>query len=307
MFKALNSDKPTQQKNPHGFKTATETRSLPTQIPVNIQDHIELSQQEASHLTDAQRTAIRGYTGFAAAVCNTALLGKEVNYMEAPAWRDIYSPMDFNNKEELIDYMETLDEALSVRKQESRILYRGTPIYTSLHDEIGASIGKNLTVKDTEGLIAGLKEYFKPGKVFNNANYLSTSTSAYIAAERTPNTADTKQTYYEQAEISGIVYELKTNAGLDVTGLAKAFRARERETILPRDTHFKVVNVITKPEEYRTVSGYDNRYKPEKMHAKNFQKLAVIVQMVEVDAEGNEITHTNPHKPETVLEKIIKN
>lgn len=94
----------------------------------------------------------------------------------------------------------------------------------------------------------------------------------------------------------GYCFELHTNAGLDITG-ARSRTSFEREVLLPRDTYFKVVNVHVKPEEYKTVSGYDNRRNPEELTHENFKSLAVVVQMVEVDKNGNEITHSDNHIP----------
>lgn len=308
VFKKLNTTnpkrKPVKNTSP-AFQPFTATRALHPDVPERLEDHINLS-SESSQFSDLQRKVLTGYTGMGAGVCNPALLGRPFSYIEtAPNWRDSVSPIDFRDREELIDYLKELDRIVEERHAEPKIVYRGTPIYGSLQDEIGASIGRELKVSDTAGIIKGLKEYYKPGKIFDNPAYLSTSHSAHVAAKWAQTTAGSKQTYYDKAEISGIVFELKTNAGLDVTGLGRKFRAWEREVLLPRDTHFKVVNVITAPAEYKTVSGYDNLRAPETKTEKTFQNLAVIVQMVEVDKNGNEITTTEPHKPSTSLENII--
>ena len=288
------------------FQNVQETRYLPEGVPQDINEHIELSKEALSHLTDEERLALKGYTSFAAGVCNTVLHGQEYEYYDdAPLWKESDGPCDFVSREDLVNYMEAMDTILENRQTESRIVYRGIPIFKSLHDEIGASIGRNLHPTDTKGLMAGLQEYYKPGKVFNNPTYLSTSLSAYQAASRTDKLGQTKSGYStDKPEIMGIQFEMKTNAGLDVTGISNG-ASHEREIVLPRDTHFKVVNVIVKPKMYDTVSGHDNEFDKKKRYEASFKKLAVVVQMVEVDSEGNEITHTKPHKPKPSIEDVV--
>lgn len=204
--KARKNFTPPVLKNNYNFQPVTEPRILPAGIPMLVKEHEELSLQGLSHLTDEEKLALKGYTGFAAAVCNNVLQGKGYEYyQEAPLWKESTGPCDFVNQEDLVSYFETIDKVLEKRHPERRTIYRGIPIYDSLHDEIGASIGKKLHVKDTDGLVEGLKEYYKPGKVFNNKTYWSSTSSAYVAAERSGNTVGTKQNYWEKADISGIV------------------------------------------------------------------------------------------------------
>lgn len=291
------------------FQKPGETRHLPEGIPEKIADHIALSNQHLAHLSADEKQALAGYTGFAAGVCNSVLMEDEFSYHyydEAPLWREAdHAPCDFVSREELIDYMETIDTILAPRQTEQRVVYRGIPIYSSLHDEIGAKIGKKLTFSDVEGLMEGLKAYYKPGTVIKNEHYLSTTASAYYAADRSQNTHNTKKTYWETAKAPlGIVFELKTNAGLDVTGASRR-NAYEREVVLPRETYFKVVSIDVKPAKYDTVSGFDNPRHPDDREAETFTNLAAVVQMVEVDKNGKEIHSTRPHHPERQIRDII--
>lgn len=290
------------------FQSIEATRTLAAGIPQLLADHVNQNAKELEHLTHEEKIALAGYTGFGAGVCNSILLGQEYSYYDkAPLWRESRGPCDFVSRENLVDYMQTLDGILAPRLKEPRILYRGIPIYSSLHDEIGASIGKDLKITDTEGLVEGLKEYYKVGKTFNYDTYLSTSHSANYAADRTSNEVETKWEHdYTPAEIRGIQFELKTNAGLDVTSAARSHYAHEREVVLPRDTHFKVTNVYVKPEVYKTVGGFDDRSNTEALVKDNYQNIAVVVQMVEVDDKGNEITHTNDHLPRKTIEEIVR-
>lgn len=287
------------------FQPISETRRLADGIPDSIAEHVAISEKHVqSSCSPDELMALSGYTGFAAGVTNGVLFRGKLEerdlYKDAPLWRENDSPpCDFQTKEELVDYIETMDNILSERQEEHRVLYRGTPIYEGLKDEFGKAIGKNIHPTDTEALMEGIQEYYKPGKVFDFQTYLSTTHSAYYAAERTQNILGTGLSFHDKPEVLGIVFEMKTNAGLDVTGGARS-NSFEREVVLPRDTRFRVENVHVKPESYDTVSGFDRIKKPELRKAKNFENLAVIVQLVEVDKDGNDILHTEPHKPSKV-------
>lgn len=284
------------------FQSITETRRLAEDIPMNITEHMKISQEHIdTRLTPEQQKALTGYTGFAAGVANVVLRDREIKsttlYDQAPLWREApIAPCDFSTREDFIDYLETMDVILSERQKESRILYRGIPIYSEMQKEMSALIGKKIYVDDTKAMLEGLQEYYKPGTVMELATYTSTTHSAYYAADRAGNHVGTAITLYDKPEIKGVVIEMKTNVGLDVTGVARN-NAYEREVILPRDTRFRVESISLRPESYDTVSGYDHPRHPDELEEENFKQLAIVVQMVEVDDKGEEITDTAPHKP----------
>lgn len=283
------------------FQPITEQRVLAEGIPALISDHIKMSKGHIeSRLSPDEQKALSGYTGFAAGAVNTVLLNRstvaEALYDKAPLWRESNAPCDFSTREDLEDYLETMDHVLSERQEEQRVLYRGIPLYSGLHEEIEQTTGKQFRVEDTDTMMEALQEYYQPGKVFDFPSYVSTTHSAYYAADRTKEPSGTKITYYDNPKVKGIMFEMKTNAGLDVTGVSKN-HSYEREVILPRDTRYKVESITLRPEAYDTVSGYDYLDDTEEQERETFTGLAVVVQMVEVDKEGNEILHTDPHKP----------
>lgn len=283
------------------FQPITEQRVLAEGIPALISDHSKLSKDHIdSRLSPDEQKALSGYTGFAAGAVNTVLLNRstvaEALYDKAPLWRESNAPCDFSTREDLEDYLETMDHVLSERQEEQRVLYRGIPLYRGLHEEIERTTGKQFGVEDTDAMMEALQEYYEPGKVFDFPSYISTTHSAYYAADRTKEHSGTKITYYDNPKVKGIMFEMKTNAGLDVTGVSKN-HSYEREVILPRDTRYKVESITLRPEAYDTVSGYDYLDDTEEQERETFTGLAVVVQMVEVDKEGNEILHTDPHKP----------
>jgi hypothetical protein len=283
------------------FQPFSETRRLAEDIPALISEHIKMSKDHIdTKLSSDEQKALTGYTGFAAGASNSVLLKKqtvaEALYDSAPPWRESNAPCDFSTREDLEDYLETMDHVLSERQEEQRVLYRGIPIYRGLHEEIEQTTGKQFSVEDTDAMMEGLKAYYQPGKVFDFPSYVSTTHSAYYAADRTKEHSGTKISYYDNPKVKGIMFEMKTNAGLDVTGVSRN-HSYEREVILPRDTRFRVESISLKPESYDTVSGYDYLDDTEEQEKENFTSIAVVIQMVEVDKDGNEILHADPHKP----------
>lgn len=77
----------------------------------------------------------------------------------------------------------------------------------------------------------------------------------------------------------------------------------EREVVLPRDLSFRIEAVSLQPQSYNTVSGFDDKYEPEERCGKNFDNLAFVVQLVEVDKDGNDVINTNRHEPKTLILK----
>jgi hypothetical protein len=291
------------------FQNIDEPRQLADDIPAQLPEHMKQSTADIDvRLSADEKKALVGYTACSDA-CNMILLGSaapdDIYYDTAPPWRETsYGPTNFATASDLKDYLNTMDKALSSRQPESRVLYRGMPIYSSLQKEIGELIGKEIDVNDTDTMLEGLREYYKPGKIFDYSTYVSTTHSAYYAAERTENTSGTNISYWDNPAIKGIMIEMKTNAGLDVTGIAR-HNAYEREVVLPRDTRFKVVAIHTAPESYSTVGGYDEPEFDEDIEEETYKKIAIVVQMAEVDKDGNEITHSNPHRPEPVSDSIL--
>lgn len=285
------------------FQPVSETRKLATGIPDSIAEHIEISRNHIESTFSAEeQKALAGYTGFGAGTANAVLLKGKIEDMDLydqspPSWREHSSPpCDFHNREDLHDYLETMDKVLSERQEEQRVLYRGIPIYTGLQDEFEEASGQKIYISDDDAMLKGIEAYYQPGKIFDFQTYLSTTHSAYYAGERTQNDVGTNITYWDKPKIKGIILEMKTNAGLDVTGVARN-HSYEREVVLPRDTRFRVESVNLKPESYDTVSGFDYVDDPEEKVEENFTNLAVVVQLVEVDKDGNDITHTEPHQP----------
>lgn len=282
-------------KTKNNFQKSGELRRFSSNIPYSLEKHITQSAENLKNYTPEQRLALRSYTGFAAGVVNNILQKNTYEYYDdAPNWKESDSACDFNSREEVKSYIEVLDESLAKRQKESRVLYRGTPIYKSIHEDIEKTLGRKIPMEDTEGLVEGLKKHYQVGRIFEYDTYLSTTSDPEVAAERTENSAGTARRYYdEEPEKIGIMWELKTNSGLDVTGATNDTFAYERETVLPRETRFKITNVEIAPQSYKTTE-------------KDRNNLAIVIQMEEIDENDKPMTSTEDHKPKTSVEEILK-
>lgn len=258
------------------FQAPHELRKISDRIPEDLELHKALSLEKISHLTELERVALRAYGGLAAGIVNNRMLGKSYEpYLQAPNWREEpRGPLDFNSIEELEDYIQVLDSVLERRGEEERILYRGIPIYNAIRDELEELIGEKIKPHETEKMARGLQAYFQEGRVIQYPTYLSTSHDPEIAAERTDETADIGGNYWDPSpELLGIQLELKTSAGIDITGIAKEHWAQEREVVLPRNMKFRVEKVVVRPQEYKTIVDGEVQV---------ITKLGAIVQMTEV-------------------------
>jgi hypothetical protein len=267
------------------FLPAGEVRGLPPHIPADLQKHRTQAKTSLAHLSEVEQIALKGYGGFAAGVANSYLLGNTYEpYAAAPPWRTSGGPTDFHSLEELRDYISVVDGILAPRAEEPRILYRGIPIYEPIHRELEELVGSKFRAVDSEKLKEGLEKYFPEGKVFEYHTYLSTSSSADEAAERTDNVSGTAGGYYDgKPELLGIQLELKTSAGVDITGSVKAHYAREREVVLPRGLKFRVEKLILAPQAYRTFNGEEEE---------TYTGIAAVVQLVEVEPEATKSEKT---------------
>lgn len=123
--------------------------------------------------------------------------------------------------------IELLDSAFKhVQKNEAEILYRGQSLSNP-----------GLQSKNVEELHAYVDKNFKLGEEVETPGFLSTSPVAFAAM--TYCGAGDKASLNPRNE--GILFELKTNKGLDMQSLA--LYSRESETLLPRGMKWRVVAV----------------------------------------------------------------
>jgi hypothetical protein len=289
------------------FQSIEARRTLSSNCPEDLEEHVEQSQKKLRSLKAHEKIALAGYTGHCAKICNNLLAGRGYEYWEeAPAWRTVFTePNEFVNREELVDYMKTMDHVVQRRQKNQQVLYRGVPIYASMHEEIEETLGRKLDPEDIDGLVEGLGKYYHAGRILNFPTYLSTTMAADVAVDLAQEKSHVFQPNpgKDDDRVRGVMFEMRTNAGLDITGVTQY--DFEREVLLPRDTYFKVVNVYLRPENYDTISNdlyHDDIKIGQDITYKN---LAAVVQVVEVDRQGKEILHSKPHQPTHSVNSIV--
>lgn len=304
----LSSEFSTLEKNTasrkHAFKDIKELRAIDSSYPQDLEAHIEQSKRELSKLPKEQQIVINSYTGFGAGIVNQLMLGEQYIYNEnSPPWREGDGATDFNSREELKDYIEVLDKTLSKRSDQERILFRGIPVYESIHADLEQTLGRKIALEDTNSLVEAIEKHYPTGKIIQNDTYISSTVDPDIAVEFAKNQALSVHDPYDRAEKAGIIFEMKTNAGVDVLGGANRSYQIEREVVLPRETYFKISKVYTAPEQYLTPRNED-----AVTNENDYKRLAVVIQMEEVDKEGNPIeeqTHTPKRSADEALNSAV--
>jgi len=256
------------------FQELGEVRGYSQGTGADLQSVIDNSRAwTEANLTTDELTAMRGYGGFAAGIANMVALGRSYDYYDdAEPWVESDGPTDFYSREELLSFYEAVDSALDKAPRQERILYRGTPIYKQVHKELEESLGRKFSPADEDSLREALLKRYAIGELVSHPHYLSTSSDPEVAAERTDNLADTAVSAYDKPPAHlGILWELKSSRGLDISGIAKKHYAREREVVLPRESSFRIVSVNVFPESYETS---ENSYKT----------MAAVIQLEEVDS-----------------------
>lgn len=257
-----------QHLNETAFKGRGETRLLLR--PDNLEEHAQIATAEMQHmdLTAEEQDAIWNYTSYMHEDTNKILRGKESVEFTPEDEEDEYQARHFRSGEHINDYVASIDRVLSHRNPEKRVLYRGVGVHgiNSILDE------KRAYPKDRsdEEMVDDLVQHYAPGKSFAFDTYSSTSHDAGFASE------------FTSSGSVQLVYEMKTNAGVDVTHLSD--EPDEREVIVPRGMRFKVENVYA-----------DDSYTGDSTVNSG---TVVVVQLTEVDAHDEEMDTMDPFLPE---------
>lgn len=290
----------------YGFKSPGETRVLGLNVPYYLADHVKASKQAGERFSVDERTVLMRYPHNGWDLSELLRLGSDgLSYDSSqPSWREVNRDLEaFSSRQELVSFMETLDSALSSRADEKRVVYRGTHL-SALREQVEREYGVLIDNSDREMMADALKKFYHKGRVFQFDWYLSTSASPQLGADwaqrRESNPA------VKRGPFSGVVFEMSTNSGVDITGLVDGF-AHEREVLLPRETFFRVVNVEVAPREYKTEAGIEVQHVlgAELQKKGTYHDLGAVVQLVEVDKHGRELTTHEPHVPFRSVESIV--
>ncbi len=249
---------------------------------------IKESKKELGELTPSQQHALLGYTGISYQSVNKALLGVDgfqVDEWEKEGWRDRNKVgSTFRDYHDAADYVNELDSFLKERNSEERITYRGivgsgisrmlNSISGTEHYNTNGSLGHIFTDDEKSHATQKLVEHYKQGTQIKFDSYVSTSLNPSTGANWA----------YSDKNSVGIIYEIKTNAGKNISSASNI--DTEREVLLPRGLNFKVVNAYI-PKDYK----YQNANRVGDITEKSTKGRNgyVVVQLVEVDDLGNEI------------------
>jgi hypothetical protein len=269
-------------------------------IPIDLQEHMQQSIEGLNHLTSEEKQALELYRGHAHEDINGALTGRSQikfnSYYTAGHWKTSTITNAFHDFEDFKNYVNHMDSALSGRQTESRVIYRGVSsvgAYKIASSMDGSQVNDpelDASKANVDDIKAALMSHYEPGTEIQFDGYASTSLDPLVAAVWAGSGHGKP----------AIIYELQTSLGSDVTGISDFGGEDEREVILPRSSRFKVVNVYT-----------DSKYSCETAEEGNIEEASytdgntVIVQLIEVNAEGNPVTTNEPFKPAELTEEAL--
>jgi hypothetical protein len=293
------------------FQQPGQIRKLAADVPYELKNHIDDNYNEAERIFRKypdERYALMHYARVGSGAALSEMFWQQQDEYKydftAENWRAKADINGFSSREELVSYLHSLDSALSTRSHVKRIVYHGMSL-AHVQRQMQDLTGKSPSPKDRTTWQQGLQELYAPGRIIDFKGYLSTSRSAHLSGGWATDRASSN------APIHGVVFELKTNAGVDITGLSndKFPYSTEREILLPRETRFKVVDVDIYPAEYRTEAGIEepNPWKDNYNQTKeNYRNLSAIVQLIEVDRDGKPIHNPKDrHVPSISVEGAV--
>lgn len=256
----------------YGFKGKKEPRLYTG--TADFEAYLQECQESSIELTENQKNAVESYTYDAYEALNAYFLSKDLSdvfhedaHEGDEKWNSNYRKWfsSFYNEDDLIDYAQELDGVLSKRNDEHQILYRGMCFYP---EGEGMKIGeKRVEVESTYSI----------GNEIIFDSYSSTSVVPEVASTFS-------RMSFNNDNMLGVQYEIMTNAGVSVAHLSG--NDDEREVILPRGIRYKVVNSYWDEGDYQFESIYFGGQEMQKNRNMNL----MVVQLVEVDEQGNEVT-----------------
>lgn len=290
MLTGIQSPKTAAQKHPiHKYDFAAKGVKRTAN---SLNDFDEYSAEAEKHLSSLgiskdERKSIALYTSDTYAPVNSYFLNKDEDYFindQVKSWKE--SSVDdyktkFKSEEDLVDYSKKLDSVLSNRAGESRIVYRGLSIFPSSTIIKKNNNGKE--AKKTEERREIMERIYTPGAEIAFDAYSSATEQINLATDWCGSHA----TWGDPP--SGILFEIKSSAGIPVASVSR--HAEEREILLPRGMKFRVENSYWNTSNEEDCYSFVGNGSNKTTKAKNHNTL--IVQLVEVDDAGNEITdHT---------------
>lgn len=248
----------------------------------------ELSEAELGDMTVSEKKALQSFTGDPYKMINVSLYGKGPSYLskskveykpyyndeteEDGTWQHVIGA----EKPEFIqEFTKLADSAMTKTPKQQRIVYRGMGRH---HAELYAS-----TMSETTEKIAKyVDENYSLGQEVMLDGFQSSSYSPTIAAD--------------YAGLGGILFEIKTASGANVTSISDY--GDEREVILPRHSRYMVVGVHKKATFVADDIGKDQAYKR--------QDNTTIIQLIEITDDGYIRDETNFSAPPPLTEQQLR-
>lgn len=259
------------------------------------------------NLTERQESALRYYSNDLFNPLNKYFLEKpeeDIFNDDSLPWEETEDGYQtfFNNESDLMDYSSELDISLSHRSKEKRNLYRGMGIHENSSLFVDDS-GKKFPIENLDEQKVFLDKLYTPGTEIAFNAYASTSDYVGVGAEWCG--IDEERT--EGNESIGILYEMKTNAGLPIAHISD--NEHEREVLLPRGMRYKVSQAYWNDDNQYTYDVLEDNIDNSSSYIskeKSKNPRTLIVQLVEVDENGEEINTTDPYQAPALVPRAFR-
>ena len=248
-------------------------------------EHLAASREELAHISTEGHNVLSAYTTsrfhkkINAALWtgshsyeNTGEVYPDLDVSDAEAIKSRVAARSINKAENFNAFVNTLDGALAEAPTSDKTVYRGMTVAPSevfSPEELTSMNYSQLQSPEAQDRYRQhVKASYAPGKVVHFPAYTSSSDSPVIADEFCPGQGS-----------DGVFFQMHTYRGLRASALAER-NADEQETLLPRDTYWKVADNDFGAFSHQSPSGHTGRSSGDRN----------IVTLVECDENGVELT-----------------
>ncbi len=285
-------------KNNNGFALAGERRRDNSPVPDDSYKELSRDYLQEFNLTKDEKKAISLYTGDFYSPINRYLIEGALKKENAPSWKDANTigMAKFKDESDIVDCISKIDSVLSHRNSKERIIYRGIRVYPNSKILLEANEGENVYAPGERKKI--MSQTYGKGSELVFDSFSSASDRVSVAADW--GGAHTRGISYETIYEStvGVIFEIRTSAGVPIAHLSQ--HSPEREILLPRGLKFRIANSYWNSTDKKDCYKYKNS---RNSNADSKNPNILIVQLVEIDDAGNEITdHTSDYVAPSLVE-----
>lgn len=262
------------RKSNHGFAFKGERRVDNSPISNSLYQKLSQEYLQELALSDQEKKSVYKYTDNLYSPINQYLTKqRKVTLAEESA---------------IQEHVKNLDSVLRHRNEQERIVYRGMPLNPSNKMFRESNNGERLyDVKKRKDILA---KTYSQGTELLFDGFSSASDQVFVASDWCGvgnRGIDSKNI---QNSDTGILFEIKTSAGVPIAHISNY--SEEREVLLPRGMRFKIVN------SYWNSNNKKDCYKHKDTRNQNVDARnpnILVVQIVEVDDQGNPFTGTEDY------------